>query len=152
MAEQRLVARAKRKRRGLTKPDANRRKAPDLLRRGFSPPAEPDVRWVGDLTEIPTDEGKLYLATVEDLHSRRVVGFALGERHDAELAKAALCMAIAVRGGEVDGVVFHSDQGGEYTGGVFAAACARAGARHAGCASSKQYTCQASSFPEGAAT
>jgi putative transposase len=129
MAEQRLAARAKRKRGGLTKQDAAGRKAPDLLRRDFSPPAQPDVRWVGDLTEIPNDEGKLCLASVEDLHSRRIVGFALGERHDAELAKAALCVAIAIRGGEVAGVVFHSDQGGEHTGGLFAAACARAGAR-----------------------
>jgi transposase InsO family protein len=129
MAEQKLAARAKRKRRGLTKPDAAGRKAPDLLRRDFSPPAEPDMRWVGDLTEVPNDEGRLYLASVEDLHSRRIVGFALGERHDAELAKAALFVAIAVRGGEVAGVVFHSDQGGEYTGRAFAEACARAGVR-----------------------
>ena len=81
----------------------------------------------GDLTEIPTDEGKLQLAAVLDLHSRRCVGFAMGIHHDAELARAALCVAIAVRGGAVAGVLFHSDQGGEYTGGVFAAACRRAG-------------------------
>jgi transposase InsO family protein len=103
------------------------RKAPDALGRDFSPPARPDVRWCGDLTEIPTDEGVLYLASILDLHSRRCVGFALGEHHDAELARAALCVAIAVRGGAVAGVLFHSDQGGEYTGGVFATACLRAG-------------------------
>jgi putative transposase len=85
------------------------------------------VAWVGDLTEIPTDEGKLHLAAVLDLHSRRVPGFAMGIHHDAALARAALCMAIAVRGGAVAGVVFHSDQGGEYTGEVFAAACRSAG-------------------------
>ena len=85
------------------------------------------MRWCGDLTEIPTDEGKLYLAGVLDLHSRRCVGFAMDAHHDAELARAALCMAIAVRGGAVDGVIFHTDQGGEYTGALFAQACARAG-------------------------
>jgi transposase InsO family protein len=53
----------------------------------------------------------------------------MGERHDAALAKAALCMAIAVRGGRVDGVIFHTDQGGEYTGKVFAHACTEAGVR-----------------------
>jgi len=47
----------------------------------------------------------------------------MGEHHDAPLAKAALCMAAAVRGGDVAGVIFHSDKGGEYTGHVFALAC-----------------------------
>jgi transposase InsO family protein len=97
------------------------------VRRDFNAEAL-DQRWCGDLTEIPTDEGKLYLATVLDLASRRMPGFALGEHHDAPLAKAALCMAAAVRGGEVSGVVFHSDKGGEYTGDVFAQACAGLGA------------------------
>lgn len=47
--------------------------------------------------------------------------------HDAALARAALCVAIAVRGGSVAGVIFHTDQGGEYTGEIFAAACRSAG-------------------------
>jgi transposase InsO family protein len=127
MAEQGLVARRKRRRRGTTKSDKSARKAPDLLRRDFRPRKAPNVAWVGDLTEIPTDEGKLHLAAVEDLHSRRVPGFAMGIHHDAPLARAALCMAIAVRGGSVAGVIFHSDQGGEYTGELFAAACRTAG-------------------------
>ena len=129
MAELRLVARPTRRRRGLTKADKAARKAPDLLRRNFAPPAAPNVAWVGDLTEIPNDEGPFHLASVLDLHSRRVVGFALGAHHDTALAKAALYMAIAVRGGNVAGVIFHSDQGGEYTGEVFARACRRAGVR-----------------------
>jgi putative transposase len=127
MAEQHLVARAKKKRRSLTKPDRSARKAPDALKRDFTPPAAPNLRWCGDLTEIPTDEGVFYLAAVLDLHSRRCVGFALDAHHDADLAKAALCVAIAVRGGDVDGVLFHTDQGGEYTGSVFAQACRSAG-------------------------
>src|SRR6478736_4367817 len=129
MAEQHLVARAKHHRRSTTRPDKSARKAPDALGRDFSPPAQPDVRWCGDLTEIPTDEGVLYLAAVLDLHSRRCVGFAMGAHHDAELARAALCVAIAVRGGTVAGVVFHSDQGGEYTGDLFRRACRAAGVR-----------------------
>jgi putative transposase len=127
MAEQGLLARPTRRRRGTTRPDRSARKAPDLLKRDFAPPERRDVRWVGDLTEVPTDEGKLYLAAVLDLHGRRCVGFAMGLHHDAELARAAICVAIAVRGGCVEGVVFHSDQGGEYTGGIFAAACRSAG-------------------------
>jgi len=127
MAEQHLVARAKHTRRSTTRPDRSARKAPDALGRDFSAPARPDVRWCGDLTEIPTGEGAFYLASILDLHSRRCVGFALGEHHDTELARAALCVAIAVRGGSVSGVLFHTDQGGEYTGEVFAEACRRAG-------------------------
>jgi len=46
---------------------------------------------------------------VLDLHSRRCVGFAMGIHHDAELARAALCVAIVVRGGVVAGVLFHTD-------------------------------------------
>jgi putative transposase len=127
MAEQWLVARRKRRRHGTTKPDKSARKAPDRLRRDFAPPQRPDVRWCGDLTEIPTDEGKLHLAAVLDLHSRRCVGFAMGTHHDAALARAALCVAIAIRGGTVTGVPFHTDQGSEYTGNLFVDACRSAG-------------------------
>jgi transposase InsO family protein len=123
IARQSLAGRSpKRKRRSLTRPDKAAAPIPDLVKRDFSAEAI-NRKWCGDLTEIPTDEGKLYLATVEDLASRRLPGFALGEHHDAALAKAALCMAAAVRGGDVAGVIFHSDKGGEYTGDVFANAC-----------------------------
>ncbi len=127
MARQGLQGRSpKRKRRSLTRPDKAAAPIPDLLKRDFTATAV-NQRWCGDLTEIPTDDGKLYLATVEDLASRRLPGFAIGEHHDAALAKAALCMAAAVRGGDVAGVIFHSDKGGEYTGDVFATACAALG-------------------------
>jgi len=129
MAEQHLVARPKRRRRNLTRPDRSARKAPDLLNRDFTPPARPNVVWVGDLTEIPCGEGPFYLAAVLDLHSRRAVGFAMGVHHDAALATAALQVAVAVRGGDVAGVIFHTDQGGEYTGELFRAACRRARVR-----------------------
>ena len=123
MARQRLQGRSpKRKRRSLTRPDKRAAPIVDLIRRDFHA-AEIDTKWCGDLTEIPTEEGKLYLATVEDLASRRLVGFAMGEHHDAPLARAALCMAAATRGGAIAGVIFHSDKGSEYSGDVFAAAC-----------------------------
>ena len=128
MARQGLQGRSpKRKRRSLTRPDQAAARVPDLIGRDFN--AERiDQRWCGDLTEVPTEEGKLYLATVLDLASRRLPGFALGERHDSALAKAALFMAAAVRGGRVDGVIFHSDHGGEYVGDLFARACRSLGA------------------------
>jgi len=112
----------KRKRRSLTRPDKAAAPIADLVGRDFDAEAI-NQKWCGDLTEIPTDEGKLYLATVEDLASRRLAGFAVGGHHDAGLARAALCMAAAVRGGDVSGVIFHSDKGGEYTGDTFAKTC-----------------------------
>jgi putative transposase len=123
MARQGLVARpARRQRRGLTRPDKAAPALPDLVKRDFTAPAI-NHKWCGDLTEVPTEEGKLYLATVEDLGSRRIVGFGLSEHHDAELATAAIKMAVTVRGGDVAGVIFHSDRGSEYTAELFASAC-----------------------------
>jgi len=60
-----------------------------------------------------------------DMASRRVPGFALGEHHDAQLAYSALVMAVAVRGGQVPGVILHTDQGSEYTAGLVRQACGR---------------------------
>lgn len=122
MARQHLVARAKKRRRGLTRADRRAPKAPDLLERDFAADA-PDTKWCGDMTEIPTTEGQLRLAATEDLFSRRVLGFAMGPSADAELAKASLQMAAARRGGTVRGVIFHSDQGSTYTADLFAQAC-----------------------------
>jgi transposase InsO family protein len=126
MRRQGLVARARKKRRGLTQADRRAGKPADLLHRDFAPPARINQRWVSDLTEIDTGEGVLYLASILDLSSRRAVGYALGERHDADLAAAAVQVAIATRGGDVAGVVLHTDQGGEFSGGGLAEVCARA--------------------------
>jgi putative transposase len=121
MAEQGLVARPKRRRRGLTK-QGTRPAAPDLVGRDFVAEA-PDRLWCGDLTAIDTDEGPLYLASVLDLFSRRLLGYAMSTHHDAELAVASLQMAAATRGGTVDGVIFHSDRGSEYTAAAYQHAC-----------------------------
>jgi transposase InsO family protein len=82
---------------------------PDLLRRDFSA-GTINEKWCGDLTEIPTDEGNLYLASALDMASRRIAGFALGEHHGAELARGSLTMAAAIRGGDVKGVIFHPER------------------------------------------
>jgi transposase InsO family protein len=117
MAEQGLQARRKRRRKNTTRPGQGRWRAPDLVNRQFSAAAV-NQKWFGDGTEILTEEGKLYLDSVLDIGSRRIVGFALGEHHDADLAKAALQMAVAVRGGRevIATVIFHSDQGGDTPG------------------------------------
>ena len=127
MREQGLAARRKR-RKGGTRPGKGRWRAPDQVRRKFAASAI-NRRWYGDGTEIATGEGKLYLDSVLDMGSRRILGHALGTRHDAELACGALVMAAAVRGGNVAGVVFHSDQGSEYTSARFRQACERLGVR-----------------------
>jgi putative transposase len=83
----------------------------------------PNVLWCGDVTQIDTIEGPVYLATVEDLFSRRILGHAMSAHHDAALTVASLQMAAATRGGRVDGVIFHSDRGSEYTAAAYGAAC-----------------------------
>lgn len=125
MARQGLIARPKKRRRP---GNANGEAAPeDLIGRDFAAPAA-DQRWVGDFKEIPTGEGKVHLATVIDLFSRRVVGFATSNRHPtAALALAAVEMAVATRGGDVSGVIFHIDKGTQYTAGDFARACNKLG-------------------------
>jgi putative transposase len=127
MREQGLAARRRKKRRSTTRPGTGRWHAADLVRRDF-PAAKINQKWYGDGTEIKTGEGKLYLASVLDMASRRVLGFALGEHHDAALAYGALAMAVAVRGGQVPGVIMHTDRGGEYTATAFRQACGRLGA------------------------
>jgi putative transposase len=69
----------------------------------------------------------LYLATVIDLFSRRLLGYAMGARNDAGLAVAALHMAVATRGGNVRGVIFHTDRGGKYASRKFRRACRKLG-------------------------
>jgi putative transposase len=128
MAEQHLAARRKKKRKATTRPAKGRWRAPDLVKRDF-PAIQINTKWYGDGTEIGTGEGKLYLASVLDMASRRVIGFALGEHHDARLAYGALTMAVTVRGGQVPGVILHTDQGSEYTAGMVRSACGRLGIR-----------------------
>ena len=129
MAGQGLAARPGRKgRKHTTRRGKGRWRAPDLVGRDF-PAAGINRKWYGDGTEIATGEGKLYLDSVLDMGSRRILGHALGEHHDADLAYGALVMAAVVRGGRVAGVIFHSDQGSEYTARLFRQACDRLGAR-----------------------
>jgi putative transposase len=140
MRRQGLVARRIKRRNGLTKQDKTAPKFPDLLKRDFTAD-RPNARWVGDMTEIPTGpEGKgpkLYLATVIDLYSRRLLGAATSRHPDAELACAAIKMAVTARGGkdaiwrdeEAQRVVFHTDRGSTYTANAFTKLCRRLGIR-----------------------
>ncbi|MEU5306845.1 IS3 family transposase [Streptomyces noursei] len=121
MAELGLAGRVRKRRQSLTR-QGKRPAAPDLVQRKFTAPA-PDVAWCGDMTEIVTTEGKLYLATAIDLHTRRLLGHAMDAHHNTELVLAALHMAAATHGGHVAGVVSHTDRGSEYTPKTFGDAC-----------------------------
>jgi putative transposase len=128
MRRQGLLGRKPKRRKGLTRQDRTAPKFLDLLKRDFTAPA-PNRRWVGDMTEIPTDEGKLYLATVLDLFSRRLLAAPTSEHPDAQLACDAIKMATATRGGrdEISGVAFHTDRGSTYAAGDFTSLCAGLG-------------------------
>jgi transposase InsO family protein len=105
-----------------TTPEPTPPAIPDRVHGQFEAPA-PDVLWVGDITYIRTWEGWLYLATVLDVFSRRVIGFALAGHMRASLVGDALTMALATRGGHAEGVIFHSDRGRQYTSAEFGALC-----------------------------
>lgn len=140
MRRQGLIARRIKRRNGLTRQDKTAPKFPDLLRRDFTAD-RPNARWVGDMTEIPTGPDgkgpKLYLATVIDLYSRRLLGAATSLHPDAQLACAAIKMAVAARGGkdairreeEAERVIFHTDRGSTYTATDFTRLCRNLGIR-----------------------
>jgi transposase InsO family protein len=114
-----LEGRCKKRWRKTTVADPEAEAARDLIQRHFGPSDELDRRYVGDITYIATWEGWAYLATVIDLASRKVVGWALADHMRTELVEDALTMAFANRAPE-EGVVFHSDRGCQYTSQDFA--------------------------------
>ncbi len=101
------------------------RTAPDLVERDFNPIAI-DRLWVADITYIRTWEGWLYLASVMDCYSRRIVGWAMADHMRAELVVDALEMAVARRQ-PAGRPVHHSDQGSQYTSLIFTQRCRMAG-------------------------
>jgi transposase InsO family protein len=112
MREHGLAAKTKRKFRCTTDSNHGRPVAENIVDRQFEPSA-PDRLWAADITFIPTGEGWLYLAAVEDLYSRKIVGWSMGSRIDSRLVVDALAMAVSRRlPGE--GLVAHSDRGSQY--------------------------------------
>jgi putative transposase len=101
------------------------RTAPDLVERDFNPTAVNRL-WCADITYIRTWEGWLYLASVMDCYSRRIVGWAIADHMRKELVIEALQMAVARRRPDV-GVVHHSDRGSQYTSLVFTQRCSLVG-------------------------
>jgi transposase InsO family protein len=112
-----------------TIPDPHAGTRPDLVERDFAVDADAvDTRWCGDITYINTWEGWLYLATVIDLASRRVVGWAVADHLKTDLIDAALSDALTRRR-PADGLVFHSDRGCQYTSAQHARLAKRHGIR-----------------------
>jgi transposase InsO family protein len=109
-----------------TVPEPSNTPVADLFHRDFTAP-EPGRKYMGDITYLPVGDGRfLYLATVLDCFSRRVVGYSIAEHMRTELVADALRMARDVRG-SLQGALFHSDHGAQYTSKEFAALCKQLG-------------------------
>jgi putative transposase len=117
MRERDIRGITRRRRRHLTVQDSKAAPAPDLVGRDFTA-KEPGTKLVGDITYLATVEGWWYLATVIDLATREVIGYAMADHHRAELVTDALRMA-AGRGSLQAGCIMHSDRGSEYTSSEF---------------------------------
>ena len=111
MREQGIAARRKPRYIVTTESGGTTKAAPNLLKRRFRPGKVP--AWVADLTYVRTQEGMLYLAVVLDLASRRVIGWAMGNKPAGQLTLDALRMAIDTAPPET-GLIHHSDRGGHY--------------------------------------
>jgi putative transposase len=112
MRENGIVVERKRKFKATTDSDHRFNIAPNLLERDFTAD-QPNQKWAGDISYIWTREDWLYLAVMLDLHSRRVIGWAVSDRLKRDLAIRALKIAIALRS-PPRGCVFHSDRGSQY--------------------------------------
>ncbi len=112
MNEAGLICKTKRKFKATTDSNHNKQVAPNLLNRKFKVAAA-NCYWVGDITYVPTEEGWLYLATVIDLFSRRVVGWSMNSNMKADLVNNALLMAIWQRK-PPKGLIWHTDRGSQY--------------------------------------
>jgi len=111
-----MAGRFRRRKCRTTFPGADGYHIADLVGRGFAP-GRPDVAWCQDITYVPTREGWLYMASVLDLGSRRLLGYSMADHMRTGLVLDALAMAIAARGGDnhVAGVICHADRGSQYT-------------------------------------
>jgi putative transposase len=112
MRENGIVVERKRKFKATTDSDHRFNIAPNLLERDFTAD-QPNQKWAGDISYIWTREGWLYLAVILDLHSRRVIGWAVSDRWKRDQAIRALKIAIALCS-STRGCVFHSDRGSQY--------------------------------------
>ncbi|MDL1900315.1 IS3 family transposase [Anaerolineae bacterium CFX9] len=111
MAQMGLVTKGRRRFKVTTQRDEQHRHAPNVLAGDFTA-QQPNEKWLSDITYIPTDEGWLYLAGIQDVFSRRIVGWSMSERPTKALVCDAWKLAVGQRG--LPGL-HHSDQGSQYT-------------------------------------
>jgi transposase InsO family protein len=104
----------KRWRVGSTRQDPRATPAPDLVNRQFTATA-PDRLWVADISRIPTAEGALWLASIRDAYSRRIVGWKVADRATTDLVLGALEYALWGRQVERNQLIHHADRGCQYT-------------------------------------
>jgi transposase InsO family protein len=121
-----MAGRHRRRRCQTTFPGPDGYVIPDLVERSFEPGA-PDRAWAQDITYVATGEGWLYLASVLDLGSRRLLGYSMADHMRTELVLDALGMAVAARGGRtaIAGVIAHADRGSQYTSNDYLEFCQR---------------------------
>lgn len=119
MSERGLVAKAERKRRKkvTTRPNPNFQAPENLVRQDFQAD-EPNQVWLSDITYVATLEGWIYVATVMDLFSRKIVGWSIQKTMRTELVMNALTMAVQKRRPEA-GLIHHSDRGCQYASGLY---------------------------------
>ena len=126
MRERGLSACRRHHRTTTTHSEPGARVAPNLLDQDFTA-TRPNEKWTGDITAIWTYEGWLYLAVVLDLYSRRVIGWAMAPTQDEALIEMAFRMALLGRH-PLEGLLFHSDRGSQYTSDAYQALLADVGA------------------------
>jgi transposase InsO family protein len=136
MRQHGIAAKTRRKFRCTTDSNHDRPVAENIVDRDFSPMAA-NVTWAADITYIATGEGWLYLAVVEDLFSRQIVGWSMGKRIDSRLVVDALEMAVSRRQ-PGEGLVAHSDRGSQYASEHYRGTLARHGIT---CSMSRRANC-----------
>jgi transposase InsO family protein len=124
----RIVGRHLRRKKRTTIQDKTAPPVPDLVMRDFTADML-NTKWCGDMTYVAVGSTWLYLATVIDICSRRVIGWSIADHMRTSLVTDAIEMAVAARSGQVHGVVFHTDRGAQYGSAAFAEVCRRHGIR-----------------------
>jgi transposase InsO family protein len=123
--ENNLMIKRRRKPNGITKADSEAQKSENLIKQNFTA-EKPNEKWLSDITEIPCEDGKLYLAAVLDCYDGKIVGFGMDDNMRAELCKDAF--ELACRKENAYGMIFHSDRGSQFTSGLFRSALSARGA------------------------
>lgn len=123
--ENNLLIHRKTSTRGITKADASAQKAENLLQQDFTA-AAPNQKWLTDITEIPCNDGKLYLVPILDCYDGSIVAFDMAEHMKAELCTEVFKQAC--RKENAQGMIIHSDRGSQFTSSLFRAELSKHGA------------------------